>query len=667
MNVFSAPIVHVPYEIYTPPPPQALQPAFVPTSVSEPSGASAYLNRYEDLLARIEVEQEELRDARDSLVGSRFRLRTRRRELRATREQAVGQVGETFELMRRYFLVSGLGVPDEIESAWAGVDVIRDKLGGLEIDFEEAEEKYNVQEWQYTEKEKDFIEALSKDTVASPEGHLAAGLMRDLTRFSGDPLNTEASFDTDAQLVLPSPSNTIAESDSESSDLGETMGSEEFTHELSAKLTVSRSQNNTSTEQLMRSRKHQSNINMSHESVEWSVTLKNIDEWMFGALAVSSFHQRWLRSLLPRSELSDEELWQLILRHWHSDTPDNSAFHTGDTTVSGTAISQAVTSSEEHETSSTSAISSPGTRPSYIHPPFPEDRMADELSCFQNPPKNIKYRDLADTPRHVAFQIASSSSASVSTQPTVMPQEPPLSGFDGDESAAPVSTQPSITTRTSSPLQQARSRSVEPTTTQTTDMTITSKPSTLSHSSLGTVTTQCPNRGSEVLLTSDEQYNLGDTDSTWVMICRQSNTIRSSSSVAVQPPTDALHNVRNADDTASLGPQPSSGVMDCTQDLAEAHIIDAINPSDEAGHHHSLPRSHTRYPYAPFIRVKSPQPWNLPLLRLTPLPTPSSVETPGRKHSNRLENIPFVTISDSPFQLPGPSTSSSMYYFTVLS
>jgi hypothetical protein len=194
MNVFSAPIVHVPYEIYTPPPPQALQPAFVPTSVSEPSGASAYLNRYEDLLARIEVEQEELRDARDSLVGSRFRLRTRRRELRATREQAVGQ--ETFELMRRYFLVSGLGVPDEIESAWAGVDVIRDKLGGLEIDFEEAEEKYNVQEWQYTEKEKDFIEALSKDTVASPEGHLAAGLMRDLTRFSGDrrPIGLTVSF-----------------------------------------------------------------------------------------------------------------------------------------------------------------------------------------------------------------------------------------------------------------------------------------------------------------------------------------------------------------------------------------------------------------------------------------------------------------------------------------
>jgi hypothetical protein len=660
MNVFSAPIVHVPYEIYTPPPPQALQPAFVPTSVSEPSGASAYLNRYEDLLARIEVEQEELRDARDSLVGSRFRLRTRRRELRATREQAVGQVGETFELMRRYFLVSGLGVPDEIESAWAGVDVIRDRLGGLETDFEEAEEKYNVQEWQYTEKETDFIEALSKDTVASPEGHLAAGLMRDLTRFSGDPLNTEATFDTDAQLVLPSPSSATAESNSGSSDLGEAIGSEEFTHESPAK---SRSQNNTSTNQLMRFQKHQSNMNMSHESLEWSVTLKNIDDWMFGALAVSSFHKRWLRSLLPRNELSDEELWQLILRHWRSDIPDNSAFHTGDTTVSGTAISQAVTSSEEHETSSTSAISGPDTRPSSIHPPFPEDRMADELSSLQNPPKNIKYRDLVDTPRHVAFQIASSSSKSMSTQPTVMPQEPTLSGFDGDESVAPVSTQPSITTRTSSPLQQGRSRSVEPTTTQSTGMTINSKPSTLSHSSLATITTECPNRKSEEFLTSDEQHNLGDTDSAWFMICRQSETIRSSKSIAIQPPEGA----RNADDTASLIPQSSSGVMDCAQDLAETHIIDAINPSDDALYHHSWPRSHTRYPYAPFIRVKSPQPWNLPLLRLTPLPNPSSVETSGRKHSNRLENIPFVTISDSPFQLPGPSTSSSMYYFPVIS
>jgi hypothetical protein len=112
------------------------------------------------------VLQEDLGDARDSLVGSRFRLRTRRRQLQTTHEQAVSQVGETSELMRRYLLSNELDLPNDLRSAWSRVDATRDTLGGLDADFEEEEENYNKEDWQYTLKERNFVESLSGDTTA---------------------------------------------------------------------------------------------------------------------------------------------------------------------------------------------------------------------------------------------------------------------------------------------------------------------------------------------------------------------------------------------------------------------------------------------------------------------------------------------------------------------
>lgn len=69
----------------------------------------------------------------------------------------------------------------------------------------------------------------------------------------------------------------------------------------------------------------------------------------------------------------------------------------------------------------------------------------------------------------------------------------------------------------------------------------------------------------------------------------------------------------------------------------------------------------TELSFGPFIRVKSPEPWSLPLLRLTPLPTPSSAAPWRSNNLYNLENVPFVSVSDSPFRLPGPSRLAGLF------
>jgi hypothetical protein len=115
-----------------------------------------------------------------------------------------------------------------------------------------------------------------------------------------------------------------------------------------------------------------------------------------------------------------------------------------------------------------------------------------------------------------------------------------------------------------------------------------------------------------------------------------------------------------ASTTAVLGIEHDTS----TPDPAEVHGSGSpINrPPDEehpiyswAEHRLRAARGRTRHPFAPFIRVKSPEPWSLPLLRLTPLPSPDSENRSLAASLRRLENVPFVAFSDSPFRLPGPS------------
>jgi len=639
MSSFVAPTASLSYQLYTPPPSQALQPAFVPRHLSERSESSADTDRYEDLLSRIEVQQEGLRDVRDSLVGSRFRLRTKRRQLQAAREQAAGQVGETFELMRRHFLVNGLNLPDEMRSAWTKVEATRDTLGELEIAYEQAEENYNKEEWRYTEKEKQFVDGLSQDaTISSPHNDAPeASVIPDLDILSFEHPDNDITRDTSTESSLSAPDIKAVQHSPRSVDQSKAIESRAVATEAVATEAPARRSGSTSPRKAAPSlharatERVASDTTLNHDRVRWAETLKGIDDWMLDALQASAIQQRLLASLVPNTELSDEALLHLALRFWYSTTPEVTEFHTGDTTISGTAASQAVSSSFDRLSPSDSKISGYDTRPSSVNPPFPDDRLAD-VSTFNNPAQ-IKRSDLADTPRHVAFQVASSRSDSVSTQPTIMPRGSPSSDLEHTSNTESLSTHPTVMSHTSSLLAIGRSVSIESISTLQSPIAEAFQPS-----------------ASHLPTKHDIKNGQLHTSLHLEQISEAQHAIASPGHPAQRVLSDIRQNHLPADPRCT----------DNNQHSAELLSYERLGFEKDLGHRPingpQRATSHTRYPYAPFIRVRSPQPWNLPLLHLTPLPNPF-IDPPSQLYTSDLENIPFVTISDTPLRLPGPLLS----------
>jgi hypothetical protein len=565
-------------------------------------------DRYALLLSRIEERQEDLRDARDDLVGSRFRLRTKRQGLRTTRDKTVSRIGGAFDLTRRYFLARGLDVPQELMSAWSEVDDVRDILGEQETDYEAEEEKYNSEEWMYTEKEKAFLDGLSEDMALrtdSFEDIPSIGHVEDLPHFSFDSPRASVDYAVFEEL---NPSS-IAELKApvyftEESSEAQSAGTTELL-KLSPDSPIWRSQDDTTLVQ------QSTQIGRLHQRMGWLETHKIIEDWMFEFLMSSRLQKASLEALVPKGGLSDQAWCQLVAHHWKTDSSDSSAFHTGDTTISGEALSHAMSSNTKQDLSEVPCLEDVDTRSASVGVLLPENRHFDALESVDFPIK-IKRDDLVDVPRHVTFLVRASSGHSKSIRYTGM------TGLECDSNSAINEKWSDTSSGSDNTVRHAEdSPKDKPTAEDLHDYVVVTPVSDPNHLS-GTAGTSIP-----------DTQQVSDLS------------------------------VPSAHQISSTTCSPDSNDASPTQ--VELHDNDSVPPNST---HARRPRSHddrsdfigarlqTRHPFAPFIRVKSPKPWNLPLLRMTPLPTS---DPPVSQHIERLENIPFVFISNTPFRLPGPS------------
>lgn len=264
----------------------------------------------------IAAEQEDLRDARESLMGFRFRLRTKRRELRVAREKAGSKAGTAINLVRRYLQEQGIELPADITSVFSEVDVLRDELGMQEVDYEESEEKFNSEEWKYTQEEEDVIEALTAYRPPSPvlPTHTISGVHavpntlphadRYLEPEGGLPMfrNPDNGQDEvmNAMINLPEPEGQV---------IGRPLAA-------SSQLAPSRN----------RLAQFAEEPEFEHPQTRWPRTRDRINDWLWEIMTQSTFHKERLR---------DEHEWlELVARHWSSDGSQSFTFHTGDTTAS---------------------------------------------------------------------------------------------------------------------------------------------------------------------------------------------------------------------------------------------------------------------------------------------------------------------------------------------
>jgi len=386
--------MHLPRRLRPPPPPPVLPPSGLnlPPPPQNETGDTPNLvpiSRRDIFVERLDGEQDNLRDARDSLMGSRFRLRAKRRELREARTVASVKYGSLFNILRQHAHEHNL--PDHIKEELEAVSDVRDYLGPMEANYDELEMEYDTQEWNYTRQESRFIDGLVDSHLVS-----TGTLHRGTENLQAANLT---SFAIGNSAVL------------QHQRLGEELGPIDQKDPLSAKENQAHVPMQRDTGHMTRptsssSENQTHNPNNSKETHTlqkrraWAEKIEEIDQWVQDHISKSPL--RAIRSEIYQDmDLSDHKgWWSQVKQNWRMEYDGLPAFHTGDST-----ISLSIASTCPSPKSSVSQLSRGYHAPNLVEPLEPS---ADKTL--------LNYKESLNGSKPVlGFKIAHPISASVST------------------------------------------------------------------------------------------------------------------------------------------------------------------------------------------------------------------------------------------------------------
>jgi hypothetical protein len=284
----------------------------------EPYSASPNLQlRSSGQMGTAEQQENLLQNARERLLGTRFRLKDQREELRDLRQKTGLAEGAVINQLRIVFQDRNLDFPVELEIAFARALTLRESLGSLEGTYEEEEEKYDDLEWNYTQKEESYL-----TKVTSHNGNAM------------DAANTAES--DDATLYAP----VTRESDMSTRGFPD-LRPDEFMKPLrisEAALQMFEQHSSCNIPQASRSnfKYHQpgegtdiysSLPQMSNETaisqaeLDWNKVKSRVDTWILDNVSCSQYQRLVLRSLFSKDDIDDATWWDLVRQHWNSDSP----------------------------------------------------------------------------------------------------------------------------------------------------------------------------------------------------------------------------------------------------------------------------------------------------------------------------------------------------------
>ena len=308
-----------------PPPPPPPPPQSAPPLVN----AHPRLDKFRELYESPDVivqRHEDLQDAREDLMGTRFRMQAKRKRVRTVREHTGEKEGVAISQMRQFLLEHEIDLPPNVQEAWDQVHASRDQLGMLEAEYDEVEEKYHSQEIRYTEVEATFVDNLLNSgpppsvmlrpdvsvtrvdpwtsfAIGSPEGWNAHSLADEAER-------------ADSTADHEQPQDQIQQPPAQSVPIAErpfSSGTDQNLPRL--------------TDQL---------IDQIYSSTPFrsAETRARVDDWLFDILSNSCLQRAQLRALDPFNSLEQESWWQLVEQTWTLDSYAATQPHTGDSTFS---------------------------------------------------------------------------------------------------------------------------------------------------------------------------------------------------------------------------------------------------------------------------------------------------------------------------------------------
>jgi len=265
-----------------------------------------------DKINQIERDEDQIRDAREDLLGSRFRLKDQRGGLRDLRQKTGQEEGALINQVRKIFHEKNIAFPIELENSFARVLELRDTLGLVEGSYEEEEEKYDQLEWEYTEKESEFVakwtdqkpSVLERERVArSQDRNLHEFEQMELgTMAAGFPVLRPETILIGGQQPLPITEAALKDFEQRSSASRLPQSLPIRVNGMSSPLPMS--YNGTA---------------IIQAPLAWNNTRKLIDDWILDTVSCSHHQKLILRSLISQDNLDDATWWRLVTHYWDKD------------------------------------------------------------------------------------------------------------------------------------------------------------------------------------------------------------------------------------------------------------------------------------------------------------------------------------------------------------
>jgi hypothetical protein len=313
---------------------------------------SRSVGRQSDFANDLEQEQEDLQDAREEVLGARFRLQALRKRLNDLRQETGIKDGLVFSQMRRVIHERDFDVLKILEEELNEAAALRDSLGLMEVEYEEAEAKYNSLEWKYSRKEARFAEGLlANDFVPNntfaPRKETRKETTREvanLIRFAGEKLNNTVDS-TMTDKLGPTYSPEVP-----GSVLGRSLPPSN--QDLAGLHKASYLRSTQSLGQFIK--KHNDRI-PAHARVGSVEKQNQVDTWLLDTLRVSRWDKARLRNKQGMEALPSKAWWKEVEDHWYSATDVAPMFHTGDSTVADPDDSHCSSTSVNDNTGSASS------------------------------------------------------------------------------------------------------------------------------------------------------------------------------------------------------------------------------------------------------------------------------------------------------------------------
>ncbi|KAJ9645792.1 hypothetical protein H2201_003628 [Coniosporium apollinis] len=276
-------------------------------------------------------EQRDFNELRERLWAKRLLLREQRRELRKQRERASAAEARFISLVRRFYLQADQVQPRELLAYFGEVQAERDALGALDVDYDEAEDRYDALEWTL---DHDESKALSEDKPQAPyEEHFRMGIVDQYLSHVGEAemlkeqlndLRMERAdlFDPDQSFLdeMNQMSERLHQVEQKSRQLREEImiadpRLEDLTHSDAWSL-ISVGEAPPVGSQIDRARSDTAVKTLANKFTD---VRSRISHWILDALFDSSLERAHHKAILGRPFLDNRTWWSLVKQNWSRD------------------------------------------------------------------------------------------------------------------------------------------------------------------------------------------------------------------------------------------------------------------------------------------------------------------------------------------------------------